>query len=372
MHIDFHGRPVDRPTLRVGLVGCGSHAFRNIAPTFHFVPVELVATCDVDARRAEAFAAKLGARAAYTSHLEMLESVELDAVFAVLPLDAHGRPQYPRVAVDCLQAGCHVWIEKPPAASTAELDEVRVEQERAQKNVMVGFKKMFVPANEKAKSLMTQSDFGATSLVRVEYPERLPSVEEFRAYEERREPIEPVVEFLEHVCHPLSLLHLLLGMPTSLYYVRSANGAGMATFGYASGAIASLALTSWGGASDGLERTVIGSDSDRRIVVENNLRVSYHRMPFPGYGDVPDFYGAGVDEATSCWEPEFSLGQLYNKGLFLVGYYGEIREFVDAALEGRSPAKATLADAVCITRLFEAFARGPETLIHLDASQEAP
>ena len=32
--------------LRVALVGIGSHAYRNILPVFHFLPVHLMAVCN--------------------------------------------------------------------------------------------------------------------------------------------------------------------------------------------------------------------------------------------------------------------------------------------------------------------------------------
>ena len=37
------------PKLRVGMVGLGGHAYRNVRPTLHYLPVELAALCDVDA-----------------------------------------------------------------------------------------------------------------------------------------------------------------------------------------------------------------------------------------------------------------------------------------------------------------------------------
>ena len=39
--------------LRVGLVGAGMHAYRNILPMFNFLPVELCAVCDVNVPLAE-------------------------------------------------------------------------------------------------------------------------------------------------------------------------------------------------------------------------------------------------------------------------------------------------------------------------------
>ena len=226
---------------------------------------------------------------------------------------------------------------------------------------MVGFKKMFSPANVKAHAISQLDEFGRISLVRLEYPQRIPTTAEMRRYFDDREPVDAVLSFLDHLCHPVSLLLFLNGPPDRLYYQRARNGAGVALFRYADGSLAEL-VCSWGnGSTDGLERTVISSDAGRHVVVDNNLTVSYHRLPFPGYGDVPDFFGAGVDEATVTWRPEFSLGQLYNKGLFVLGYYNEIAEFCASVLEGRPPSRADLQHAWQATRIFEAFAEGPDT-----------
>jgi predicted dehydrogenase len=254
-------------------------------------------------------------------------------------------------------------MEKPPAASVPEIDKMHAAATAAGRQVMVGFKKMFFPANEHAHRLITADDFGAVALARLEYPQYIPTVDEFERY--ARGPVPAVMGFLDHLCHPTSLLLYLLGMPSTLYYERSAKGAGAAIFSYDSGAVATLDFT-WGSAFlDGLERTVVVSDRGRHVVVENNLRVRYHRLPFSGYGDVTDFYSAPPDRATAVWEPEFSLGQLYNKGLFALGYYGEVNEFARAVLEDRSVAKAGLDHARQLTHLFEAFGRGPNIRIDL-------
>jgi predicted dehydrogenase len=230
---------------------------------------------------------------------------------------------------------------------------------------MVGFKKMFFPANEKARRLMDEPDFGNPALIRLEYPQYIPTVAEFQVYSEGQERALRPIGFLDHLCHPAALLLFLAGMPSTLYYQRSPNGAGVALFQYDSGLVATLAFTHGSAGRDGMERTMIVSDAGRHIVVENNLRVSYHRIPALGYGDVPDFYATAPNDTTTVWQPEFSLGQLYNKGLFLLGYYNEINEFARSILEKRPPAKATLTHAWQVTRLFEAFAQGPGQEIRL-------
>lgn len=364
MRIGYNGRLEDTPQIRAGFIGCGSHAFRNIYPTFQFAPVDRVAVCDLDIERAEAFARQFGARKAYSNHHQMLEAENLDAVFIVVGYDSNGRPLYPSIAQDCLRAGVHVWIEKPPAASAAELESLKAEAQSAGKNVLCGLKKMFFPANEKAHELMGHPDFGTPSLALLQYPQGIPLADEIAAYMQGANP-GGVVGFLDHLCHPVSLLLYLLGMPNTLIYSRSASSAGIATFQFASGAVASLALTHGQSMNQGMERTVIVSDRGRHITVDNNHRVTYHKVGPVGYGDNPDFFKGGPGEASTAWEPEFSLGQLYNKGLFLLGYWGEVNEFAESILQNRPPAKAHLDHCIQATKIFEAFAQGPDHLIPL-------
>jgi predicted dehydrogenase len=363
--IGFTGQLLDEGEIRVGFIGCGSHAFRNIYPTFQFAPVNLVAVCDLDGHKAATFAKKFGAGTYYIDYRQMLAQEQLDAVFVVVGYDDLGRPLYPHLATDCLRAGCHVWIEKPPASSTAEIALLQAVSNETGKIVVAGLKKMFFPANEKAKELSEAEEFGAVSLVNLEYPQTIPTVEEFRAYRAGASRVGRVVDFLDHLCHPASLMVYLLGLPSTLVYQRSARGAGVAVFTFPTGVVASIAFTAGASSNGGMERTLIVGSNGHHILVENNLRVSYCRpLPLP-YGSSPSFYVGGAEQAASVWEPEFSLGQLYNKGLFLLGYYNEINEFARAILDQRLPTKGTLEHAWQVTRIFEAFAEGAGKTIPL-------
>lgn len=365
MRIDFGGQLRDEPEIRAGFIGCGSHSFRNIYPTFQFAPVKLVATCDLSLEKAQAFAAQFGAERAYDDYHAMLQREQLDAVFVVTNYDQAGRLRYPPIAIDCLQAGCHVWIEKPPAASVAEIEQMQATAARAQRHVMVGLKKMFFPANRKAKSIIQSDEFGPTRLLTIQYPQYIPTSDEFQKYFEQREHSNGVVGFLDHIAHPAALMIFLLGMPDTLFYQRAANGAGVALFNYASGIVASLVMTQGASANGGLEHTLIVSEKGQHVVVENNIRVLWHRARQSQYGRTPDFFEADAQSASVVWEPEFSLGQLYNKGLFLLGYYGEINEFARSILEDRAPCDGTLEQAHQVLRIFEAFALGSGKLIPL-------
>jgi predicted dehydrogenase len=365
MHIGSKGNLEDLSEIRAGFIGCGSHSFRNVYPAFQFTRVNLVATCDLDPAKAEAFAGAFGAAEFYTDYHEMLDKADLDAVFIVTGYTKEGRPLYSQLAVDCLKAGCHVWIEKPPAGSCAEIDAMIEAAAANDRQVVAGMKKMFFPVNRKVRELMYSEDFGNPNLVLLQYPQHIPTMEEIKRWRDDREPIASVISFLDHLCHPVSLMVYLLGMPKTLFYQRAQNGSGNMTFTFASGAVASLALTCGGARNAGMERTTVISDNGRHIVADNNIRVYYHRSPEHAYGVSPDYFTGALDETGSFWEPEFSLGNLYNKGLFLLGYYDEVNEFAQAILEERAPRNGTLEQARQVTRIFEAACEGPGQLIQI-------
>ncbi len=362
MRIDFQARLIDEPRVRVGFLGCGAHAFRNLFPALQFVPVELVATCDLDLRKAEAFARQFGAQAWYDDLQPMLDKSNIDAVFLCTGYDEQGRPRYPDLAVRCLRAGKHVWMEKPPAATCADIDRIQQAAAAADKHVLVGLKKMFMPANEKACELMRLPEFGRPHMAVLQYPQELPTREDFTAYQ-RGEPTHTVRNFLDHLCHPASLLIYLMGMPRTLYYERSAVGGGVASFTFDDGAVATLILSHGASYNGGMERTLIVGEHGHHITIENNRRLTLHRNQPVGYGSSPSFFAGLPEQAAALWEPEYSLGQLYNHGVFGLGYFAEINAFARSILDRKPPTRGTLQQARQVTSLFEAFARGPGQLV---------
>jgi predicted dehydrogenase len=67
--------------LKIGIVGVGSHAYRNLLPAMNFLPVSLQAVCDRNGRLAEVTAAQYGAKAWYENAAAMYRNERLDAVF---------------------------------------------------------------------------------------------------------------------------------------------------------------------------------------------------------------------------------------------------------------------------------------------------
>ncbi|MEX0745260.1 MAG: Gfo/Idh/MocA family oxidoreductase [Phycisphaeraceae bacterium] len=348
------------------MIGCGSHAFRNIYPALQFLPIELKAVCDLKAEKAEAYAQQFGAGAAYADMDAMLASEPLEAVLVVTNYDKDGRPRFPDITCRCLEAGQHVWIEKPPAATCSDIERMQRASQQAGRHVVVGFNKIFSPANVKARELINAAEFGDVSLAMLQYPQGVPEAGAIRDYLNGAKGSGGLVGFLDHLCHPMSLLVDLLGMPETLFYQRGNSVAAAATLTFAGGAVATLALTARGPGTPAYERTqLLSTSTGQMVTVENNLRVTLHRSPGLQYGSTPSYYAGDPDRPSLVWEPEMSMGQLYNKGLFLLGTWGELNEFTQCILCGRPPEHGTLEQARQVTRLFEAFAEGPGKLITL-------
>lgn len=340
--------------IRAGFIGAGGHSYRNIYPAFQYAPVELVALADHHPEKAAGYARLFGAERWYTDHRDLLSKEKLDAVFICVGFDAQGRPRYPELTVEALRAGCHVWIEKPPAATTAEIEEMQRVSAETGRYVAVGYKKMFFPAYEKVKEILASPAFGRPASVSMRYRLSLPAPE-------RRDEHKAWSGFMD-ICHPASALYYLLGPAEELIYRRAPAGDVAAILRFGQGAVGLLHLTGGQANTSPYERLeVVGQEAN--VLVDNCVRLTYYRKGGSrgsgGYGRATTFIGSD-ETAPIIWEPEFSLGQLYNKGLFMEGYVQQVEYFANCLLAGEPPTRGGLNDAWHLTRLFEAFRYGEE------------
>ncbi|MBI2298198.1 MAG: Gfo/Idh/MocA family oxidoreductase [Armatimonadetes bacterium] len=353
----FEYPPAER--IRVGYIGCGGHSFRNVYPAFQYAPVELVAVCDLQRDRAEAYRRQFGAERAYDDHRAMLEAERLDAVFVVTSYDAEGHPLATPLASEALRAGCHVWMEKPPVASVEQVRELQRVSAETGRFVMVGLKKMFNPAVAKLRELLAGDAFGPLSSIAVRYPQGLP---------ENTADDRAMLGFLDHIAHPGAVLQTLAGPVERMCFEREpATGATVTALRFVSGAVGTLHLTAGQSGTSPLERIeVVGRGAN--AVIDNGATLTVYRRGARGAYGRADSYLVPDDQAPLRFEPEFSLGQLYNKGLFLLGYVPEVRYFCQCVKEGRPPAMAGLDDVLEIWKLYGAFRRSPGTLIRVNGS----
>jgi len=334
--------------LRAAFIGAGGHAFRNVYPTFQYAPVDLIAICDLDGDRAAAFARQFGARASYTDHREMLAAEQPDVTFIVTSYDEHGRPQATQLALDALDAGSHVWMEKPTAASVTGVRQLMDASKRADRYVMTGLKKTFFPSIVRTREIIGSEEFGPPTSLYIRYPQSMPPLSQ-------RSDLNNVRGLLDHIYHPASIILELMGpIETFSYQWESASGGSVTNLTFTSGAIGTLHMPGGESGASPLERLeVVGQHAN--IVVENGVKVTYYRpAQRPAYGRSAS-YLVDTDVAPLVWEPEFSLGQLYNKNIFYLAYVPEVLHFCDSVLTGRPPTKGTLEQSLEIVKLFKGY-----------------
>lgn len=120
--------------ITAGIIGCGSMA------SFHYdgfvkAGAKVVALADTDLDRAKRFGTPRGISKIYPTSAEMLKAnPELDAVSIIVPNKFH----YP-LAAEALNAGKHVFCEKPPALNAKEMEDLLALSRKAGKCLMFNF-----------------------------------------------------------------------------------------------------------------------------------------------------------------------------------------------------------------------------------------
>lgn len=347
---EFSFKKSDKPLVKVGFIGCGSHAARNVYTALQWAPVDLQAVCDLDLDKAKAFARQFGAHRAYAGAEEMLEKEDLDGVYIVTNYD-QGKPRYPKLAMQCMEAGAHAWVEKPPAWSSDEVRQMMEVEKKTGKFTMVGLKKMFFPANVKAREISRYESFGGLSAIYCRYPEAIPEKRD-------ADPTEcpGLTGFLDHIYHPGAILQMMAGPVRTVFFRRNNAGGAFAHLTFDNGVTGCLHLTAGQPMPSPLERLELIGNGEN-VIVDNGVKLTYYRKGTRGpgtYGNIQNFIGPD-ETAPIYWEPEFSLGQLYNKNLFTLGYAQETAHFAECIQNGTTPEKAHLQDTLEIAKLFEAF-----------------
>lgn len=324
--------------LRVGMVGVGSHGHRNILPAMHHLPVELIALCDTNVDLVERTAPEYGVKACYQSAAEMYREEELDAVFLCVSPEMHAE-----LACEALDAGLHVWMEKPPAVLASEVETTIAH--RGDRVAVVGFKKAFMPATRKVIELLAKDEIGPLQGMSAEYSMTIPGDGE-AVLRERQAP-----NWLRNGCHPLSLMLAVGGDVAAVTMHRNPEGAGVCVLEFANGAIGTFNLVSARG-KKAVER--YGFWGQSHVIVDHDLRVTVQRgIPFE-YARTTSYVPSGMDTGAVTWGPTDTLGTLENKALFTQGFYGETRYFCDCALEGRPAELGSLEFALSVMKVYEA------------------
>jgi predicted dehydrogenase len=326
--------------LKVGIVGVGSHAYRNLLPAMNYLPVSLQAICDSNRQVAEKTAVQYGVKNWYENASEMYRNERLDAVFLCVSPQLH-----PQLACEAFDAGLHVWMEKPPARRASEIAEMI--RHRKNKVAVVGFKKAFMPATQKAIEIFAARAFGPLRSILAEYPMTIPDDGEAVLRDGT------VVNWLRNGCHPISLCMAVGGAVKAVTVHRGNDGSGVCVLEFVNGVIGNFHMAAGRNKGQPIERYSFFGD-ECHVVIDNGLRVTLQRgIPFE-YGKTTTYAPEGLDSGAIVWESQDREGTLENKSLFKQGIYNEMQYFCVHALAGKPAEKGSLEFTLEVMKVYEA------------------
>jgi UDP-N-acetyl-2-amino-2-deoxyglucuronate dehydrogenase len=149
--------------LKVAIIGCGRISYKHVeAITQNKVEIELTAVCDVIESNATAkrdeYIKSLGQNAevtGYTDYKKMLENDDIDMVAIATESGYH-----PEIAMDCMNSGKHVIVEKPMALSTQDADKMIQCARKNNVKLCVSHQNRFNEPIQKLRSAMDANRFG--------------------------------------------------------------------------------------------------------------------------------------------------------------------------------------------------------------------
>jgi len=169
-------------TYKLGLIGCGNRS-KAIIDALNKVPeLEMTALCDIVPHKMgqRAQLIKTGVKPKFVNSLdELLKMKELDCIAVITPNDTHRD-----MVIASLEAGKHVWCEKPLAMTVAECNDMIGAMERTGKALQIGHQRRHSAAYKKLVDTLRNKPLGnvlQSSLFDFRGDWRVPDADEYPA-----------------------------------------------------------------------------------------------------------------------------------------------------------------------------------------------
>jgi predicted dehydrogenase len=281
--------------LRHAVIGAGAGILKAHLPSLLSQGVDLVAVTDVNEELGRRRAVELGC-GFYADHREMLAD-QLPEVCVILA----PQPFHARIAIDCLEAGSHVLVEKPMAVRLDDADAMIEAAGDAGRLLAVNFQQRFRPEVRAAKRLIESGELVGIQRVSMTHYWTRPAA----YYEAAPWRAVPSIEggglLMNQASHDLDLLCYLLGMPertvawtdTVLHDVEVEDTV-QAMLQWSGGAFGSLHTSTAGSGEE--PNVVIYGTSGRLRVFEGRLEFERFEVDLKEYAATePDPFGPPPD-----------------------------------------------------------------------------
>ena len=197
--------------IRHAIIGVGALVFNMHRPAMYLPTTEVAAVCDIreDAgrERAEELEAPF-----YSDYREMLAEVKPEITVVMTPHYLH-----PQMAIDAMEAGSHVLVEKPMAINAADADRMVAASKATGKLLAINLQQRLRPEVRLAKQMIQEGKLG--TIQRLEFIVPWPRSDKYYSLASWRATWwgEGGGVLLNQAPHDLDLICHLAGMPKRVF-----------------------------------------------------------------------------------------------------------------------------------------------------------
>ncbi|HMG46757.1 MAG TPA: bi-domain-containing oxidoreductase [Allosphingosinicella sp.] len=270
----------DRPAAAagkavIGFIGAGNYASRILIPAFARAGASLHSIASSGGTSGVVHGQRAGFARATADASALIADPQINTVAIVTRHNSHAA-----LTVEALNAGKHVFVEKPLALTIAELDEVRAAHAAASRQLMVGFNRRFSPLTVTMKRLLDS----------VREPKAFVMVMNAGAIPPEHWTQDAKVgggRIIGEACHLIDLMRHLAGAPiVSVQARRMGESDALAlvedkasiTLGFADGSFGTIHYLANGGASFPKER-IEAFAAGRTLQLDNFLKLRAFNWP---------------------------------------------------------------------------------------------
>jgi predicted dehydrogenase len=294
--------------IKVGFIGAGRRATSAHYPAVARIEsARIEAICDLDPERLQRTADRYEVVGRYSDHRQMLAQADLDAVYIIM-----GPHLLLPLVLDCVNAGKHVFVEKPPAMNARDLETMIEAAQRQRRRTAVCFQRRLAPVAQEARRRVVER--GPVTLCLGEFHKNLLH---------RPGPEYGVSTLHEDIVHAVDFVHYMCG--------------GVATEVHA---FQDRLFADWKNSYNALMRFdngAVGIVSGNRSSGGRVLRFEVHGRGIGAYIDMPARVEILADNAE---RPTVLTGAELVGSTVEQDYEGTLavhRDFVDAILSDRDP-----------------------------------
>ena len=189
------------PHVSIGFIGAGNYASRMLIPAFRKAGAHMQAIASLGAVSSVIQGSKHRFSEANSDAQALLTKSDINTMVIATRHDSHAK-----YVIEAIEAGKHVFVEKPLGLTLAEIDSVAEAYKRSTVQLMVGFNRRFAPQAQTMKRLL-QTVVGPKTFMSVMNVGSLPSEHWTQDHEAGGGRI------IGEACHHIDLIRFLVGEP---------------------------------------------------------------------------------------------------------------------------------------------------------------